>query len=308
MTKTHPKVSVILPTFDRARELPAALASVLQQDFSDLELIVVDDASSDETAELPCLRGDPRIRYVALTQRSGGGAARNRGLELARGEWVAFQDSDDRWHAGKLSRQLAALQEARSGDPDFAAIFCRYRRLLPGSKEQIEPAAESIPEDGDLLEALLYRSLIGTPTLIAQREMLERVGGFDASIPRFQDWELAIRIAADSKIAFLDEILVDAGHSANRLTTGHDRTLIEAEARILEKHGDRMAAAGAECIAYRYWHLSHLQFMAGDRDAARRSLAEAQRLQPRFDRRLMGWIGLSPALYRGAYSLARAFR
>lgn len=305
MPQTHPQVSVILPTFDRERELTAAVASVLRQDFEDLELIVVDDASQDGTARLPCLRDDPRVRTIRLPRRSGGAAARNRGLEQAKGEWIAFQDSDDVWHPAKLSRQLAALQAARQADPEFASIFCRYRRRMPGGTEIVEPPDGAVPRDGRLLPALLRRSMIGTPTWMVSRTLLESLGGFDEAMPRLQDWELAIRAAAVSRIAFVDEILVDAGHTDNRLTRGHDRSLIEAETRIVEKHRDAMLSVGADCLAYRCWHLAHLHWMGGDAGAARRWLAEAQRHEPKFSRRLMGWLGAHPSAYRLAYRWVR---
>src|SRR5262245_44206142 len=105
-----PRVSVILPTYNRSHSLPAAIASVLMQSHTDLEVIVVDDASTEDIEALVRSIGDDRVRYVRRNSNGGAAAARNTGLAEARGSYIGFQDSDDLWLPDKLSRQLSAFE------------------------------------------------------------------------------------------------------------------------------------------------------------------------------------------------------
>ena len=102
-------ISVIIPTYNRASLLPRALDSVLRQTWEDLEVIVVDDASRDDTPQVMAACTDPRVRYIRLEKNSGACVARNTGVAQARGEWIAFQDSDDLWLPEKLEKQMAYL-------------------------------------------------------------------------------------------------------------------------------------------------------------------------------------------------------
>ncbi len=106
----HPAVSVVLPTYNRAQSLPGAMRSVLDQSFGDLELIIVDDASTENIEAIVADFGDPRIRYLRLDHNSGAAAARNVGMAETRGQYIAFQDSDDIWLPGKLARQVELLE------------------------------------------------------------------------------------------------------------------------------------------------------------------------------------------------------
>src|SRR3990170_4524560 len=102
----QPLVSVVVPAFNRAQTVPAAVRSVLRQQYDPLEVIVVDDGSADGTAEAARAGGDPRVRVIANARAKGAQGARNSGILAARGEWIAFNDSDDEWLPGKLAMQL----------------------------------------------------------------------------------------------------------------------------------------------------------------------------------------------------------
>ena len=301
MQSSAPSVSVVLPTRNRAALTRLAVESVLAQTYTDLELIVVDDGSTDDTPACLAALDDPRLVQIRLQRPRGGGGARNVGLERARGEWIAFQDSDDRWLPDKLTRQLEALTAARHADPRFAAVFCRYRR-----DGEIVPAAPAASLHGELLPALARRSLIGTPTLLVHRDVLG-VGGFDAALPRFQDWEWVLRIATRHHIAFVDDVLVEAGPAGQGITAGHDRKLLEAERRILERHRGLFEGLGPDVLAYRLWHLGHVHCMAGEMREGRRWLREAAQARASWRDPLFRLLAANRRLYSSCYAAFRAF-
>jgi glycosyltransferase involved in cell wall biosynthesis len=294
-----PRVSVILPTYNRARELPRAILSVLDQTFDDLELIVVDDASDDDTEQVVRKLGDPRIRYLRHDHNRGGGAARNTGIEASEAPWVGFQDSDDAWLPAKLETQIAAIDAAPA---EVGAVYCSYWRLHAGGRRVLTPPAGVPPRSGRIHLALLRESFIGTPALLARRDALDRVGLFDERLPRFQDWELMIRLSRDFEVRFVDQPLVEARFADGNITAGHNRALVEAESRILDKHLDWFREAGAELLAYRYWHLAHLNLMIGEAPEARRLLDLARRTHPTARLGLLRLLATTPPLYRGVYS------
>ena len=121
-------ISVVLPSYNRAHILPRAIESILGQTYKDIELIIVDDGSSDNTAEVVGSFSDSRIVYVRQ-ENAGACAARNNGIAHARGDYIAFQDSDDIWHQDKLEKQLATLQNTGAD-----IVFCRMNRMVGGEK------------------------------------------------------------------------------------------------------------------------------------------------------------------------------
>lgn len=213
------KVSVIIPTYNRAYCLGRAIESVLAQTYTDLELIVVDDGSTDNTRFLveEYARKDDRIRYVSMPGNSGVSAARNYGMECANGEFLAFQDSDDYWHNEKLEKQMKAIE---STGADFSYTYIEYdakdniRCIIPD---------ESIPHtsmNGDILARVLHSNLIGAPTLVMHRRCYEKIGAFDTTLPALEDYDYAIRLASWFKAAFVPEVLLtasatDGGISSN---------------------------------------------------------------------------------------------
>ena len=301
MSAQQPLVSVILPTFQRAATIAVAIESVLTQSYSALELIVVDDASTDETEAIVRGFDDARISYLRHENNRGGGAARNTGLERARGEFLAFQDSDDRWISDKLERQIAFLHER----PEVDLVWSPYRRGDSGTLHPAEP--ERAPR-GNILSPLLRANFIGTPTIVARRGCYERSGGFDERLPRFQDWEWMIRVAAQAQVDHLNDPLVDAGWADNNITGGHDAALVEAERILLEKHRETFAADSNATLAYRLWHYAHVCFMAGQSAAGLPAMREAQQLDYHASWTLTALLGRFPSIYRWLYRMRQAAR
>lgn len=210
------KVSVILPTYNRAGILKKAIDSVLSQTYPELELIIVDDGSTDDTSVLVGRYDDSRIRYFYTKMNCGAAAARNFGIEQVSPDatHIAFEDSDDLWHKDKLEKQLRELEI------NLEAGFCYhkiaydmgngYRAILPDERLPLEK------KRGDIYAQLLYDNLVGCPSMLIQKELMDRIGGFDEMLKALEDYDLALRLAKEASVAFVNEVLLDSAYS----TTG----------------------------------------------------------------------------------------
>jgi glycosyltransferase involved in cell wall biosynthesis len=296
----EPTVSIILPTYNRERELSRAVQSVLEQTYTQFELVVVDDASTDNSADVVAGFDDARIRYIKHDRRRGGSAARNSGIRSSSSPFVAFQDSDDEWLRDKLARQMQLFEGA---GPEVGAVYCGYIRVEPDASERYYPQAHIERREGEILDQLLRENFIGTPTLVIRRECLDRVGLFDERLPRFQDWELMIRIAAAYRVGFVPEPLMRAYYADRNISSGHDSSLADAEALILETHRDKIERAGGAVLAYRLWHLAHLRFMCGEMAEGRRLLREATEERYLLRHAFFRLLSLNQHLYRTVYRL-----
>jgi len=196
-----PVVSIIIPTCNRPHLLPRAVKSVLVQTFSDWELLIVGNSPTEETTTLvqKFEEKDGRIRYLTEGRR-GIGIARNRGLEEARGEFVAFLDDDDEWLPKRLEHQLAFM----SSHPDIGLLYSQaYVKDGNGHPIGLKPAGKPVWNLGDLIE----RNSIPSLTVLMRRRCLERVNGFDPDILIVEDYDLWLRMAKEFPIAYFPEPL-----------------------------------------------------------------------------------------------------
>lgn len=223
-----PQVSVIIPTYNRAETIEAAVRSVLQQTFQDFEVLVVDDASTDDTVARLSKIEDARLRVIEAPTNGGGAQARNLGLERATALLVAFQDSDDFWLPTKLASQVERLQAA---GPKAVATFCSFI-YLSGARTAVLPAAAEIPP-AEIARTLFRRNLISTQTLLTRRSEIEAIGGFDPAMPRFQDWELCIRLAQRGELHHDPVPRVVVCATPNSISTRYGASL-EARQRIID--------------------------------------------------------------------------
>jgi glycosyltransferase involved in cell wall biosynthesis len=194
-------------------------------------LIVVDDGSTDDTAAVVESFDDERIRYVHLTENVGSSQARNHGLELAGGELIAFQDSDDLWRPQKLAVEVATL--AACGD-HIGVCVCSYRHVIDKKKRFV------IHDPGEVDgEGVIRRHLMGeafsTQTLVMRKAAMESAGGFDISLPCRQDWELCLRLAAKWSFVFVSDVLVDKEQSVDSISSDPWK-FIDATAKVRARH------------------------------------------------------------------------
>lgn len=198
-----PLVSVVIPSFNRARLIPDAIDSVLDQTYENWELIVVDDGSTDETEEVVRSYADPRIRYTVNTGPSGPGGARNVGVRCTQGPLIAFLDSDDIWLPEKLQLQVQAVV----GRPELGLVGggCRYvdENLEPTGKQSLPPGKVSYEQ---MCISVTFPG--ATSNAVVRRSAFEDVGGFDSSLLRSQDRDLFIKLSRDWEVECIDRVTV----------------------------------------------------------------------------------------------------
>jgi glycosyltransferase involved in cell wall biosynthesis len=239
-----PRVSAIIPTYNYARYVVAAVESALSQSFEDLEIVVVDDGSTDDTRETLRHLG-ARIRYIPQAHR-GLAATRNVGIGVSRGRYLAFLDSDDLWLPDKVSMQVARLD----AEPAVGLVYTEATLFNDESATEIPHSHWSEHPSGKILPWLLRHNVVPSPTPMVRRELFEKVGPFDERLSSCEDWDMWIRIAQVSEFAYVDRVLARYRvHSANmsldqeRMMTGRFRVLqktfsgtgVPSEARRLQR-------------------------------------------------------------------------
>ncbi len=262
-----PTVSIILPTCNRLPYLRTAVESVFAQTLNSWELIVADDGSAGETVEyLAELAHLPRVKLLRLPHRGNPGAARNAGLREASGEYVAFLDSDDVWLPNKLEVQVAAHRACPARRWSYTALT---RIDADGQIMHDEPSRLWILCEGDIFEQLLaMQSVVATPSVLAERHLIEQVGGFDEGQVFFEDYDLWLRLSLQSEVTAIDEPLVLIRNHGQHFTA--DRVgVYEARRRLLGK------IAGMARTA-RLYRLVQRQYIRNEANLARACAAAGQ--------------------------------
>lgn len=231
-----PQVSVVIPCFNRGYCIKPCIESVLGQSFQDFEVIVVDDASRDDTRDRVSSLRDPRIRYIAHESNRGGAAARNTGIEAATGEFLAFLDSDDRWAPGKLQKQVGLL---RAKGTDYGFSYTWLIGQDPAGEElwRLSKTIEGLAE-----EKLLVENCVGTfSSVVARRAALKEVGGLDEKMRSCQDWDLYVRLNAITKVCCVPEFLVyyQQNRSDQNRISVNPTSIILGRRRMLQKMESR---------------------------------------------------------------------
>ena len=193
-------VSVIVPTFDRGHLISRALDSVLSQTYTWLDLIVVDDGSADGTCDW-VRTNYPQVKLLSQPNQ-GVSAARNRGITAARGEWIAFLDSDDAWCESKIEQQVEALaKEPRSR-------ICHTDEIWIRNDVRVNPMNKHFKSGGNIFEQCLLRCVISPSAVLLHRSVFEDFGGFDEELPACEDYDLWLRLTAKLPVTYLPKKLV----------------------------------------------------------------------------------------------------
>jgi len=232
-----PVVSVILPTYNRKDLVAKSIQSVLDQTYRDFELIIIDDASTDGTEEVIKEFSDPRILFRKHTENKGGAVARNTGINAAKGAFIAFQDSDDVWLPDKLEKQMAVFDNSPAS---IGVVYSQCARW-EGDKEREIPGEFPKIKNGNIFPVLLLENFITLPTVVMKKACLAKVGQFDETLPRLQDWELFLRIAKHFEFRYVPEPLVHSFFTEGSISS-KPKALREATEIILMKHLDEYKA------------------------------------------------------------------
>ena len=227
-----PKVSVILPTYNRLPMLKEAMDSVLAQNFEDMELIVVDDGSTDGTAE-EMKRYGGRVKLIQHSRNRGVSAARNKGILHARGKYIAFLDSDDLWVKGKLRIQVSFLDD----NPHYPICYTDEIWIRRGKR--VNPMLKHAKYSGWIFEKCLPLCIMSPSSVMMKRTLFSKVGLFDEALPVCEDYDFWLRVSARFPIFFIDrKLIVKRGGHPDQLSQrswGNDRCRVIALEKLLSE-------------------------------------------------------------------------
>lgn len=239
-----PEISVIIPAYNSAVSIVKCIHSVLEQTVSPFEVIVIDDCSSDATAEIVESIKDVRLRLVCLERNFGAQAARNAGIREARGNWIAFQDADDEWLPGKLEKQLACLNNVRNDEMTVV-----HTDVFWSGKAHKGDLPVTLPlVNGDCaLEILLHGPGPLLQGMLVSRKALAVIGYLDEEAPAYHEWDTAIRLATVCRFIHLREPLVRYHRQPGSISSDGLRDLAGYQ-YIMDKFSDLIRNSGKGTI------------------------------------------------------------
>lgn len=255
-----PLVSVVLPTYNRAATLERAIESVLNQTFTDFELIVIDDRSTDETdIVLSKYLGLDNVKLLSQL-RPGCSVARNIGVGIAQNRYIAFQDSDDEWLPDKLAKAVAALEDTG----DEVGVFYSDMLRVAADGTCADFKAPDVERNLLINEATLDYQVfcIGIQSVVIKRECFDEAGYFDEALPRFIDLELLIRLSDKFRFLHYHEPLVKY-HVVEGIST-NTQALVAARRYLIRKYRRRLKIHKHH-IAMQYLHLAHALSQNGEK-------------------------------------------
>lgn len=283
-----------MPTFNRAHTIDRAIHSVLQQTHASIELIIVDDGSTDGTASVVARWADPRVRYIALERNSGCAAARNAGIARATGRWLAFQDSDDEWLPHKLETQLRVIREQEE-DPELVGVVSTLLRYGKAGAELIRWPRDS---QGVWVEA--PRTIEGLTaylqSLLLSSSVVTEVGAFDTKLRTRSDYELVLRLLSAGRLRFCDDVLAFSHESHDGVSTNWAEKEVSTS-YLLDKHKSLLLGRPDYATSILF-DLAKVHLFAGNASAARYRLRQALVRNPRLPKL---WLLLAMTLGGSAF-------
>lgn len=227
-----PLVSIIIPLYNRENTIQRSVDSILNQTYTNIEVIIVDDGSTDKSVDmLKKYADDSRVKVFYQGENKGANAARNRGIREAKGEYIAFQDSDDEWLSYKLEKQIPYM--INNG---CLASFSSFRRHY-GQDVQVIPEINGSLDSESLRTRLRKGNVVSTPTLIIHKQIVDKVGMFDEAMPRLQDYEFVIRVIKQFDVCYINEPLVNE-YQLNGCISLNQKSLAQAQVLLMKKHAD----------------------------------------------------------------------
>jgi glycosyltransferase involved in cell wall biosynthesis len=267
-------VSAVIPVYNRPAAVRRAIDSVLAQTFQNFEIIVVDDASTDDTVAAVTAYLDPRIKLIRHDRNRGGSAARNTGIRASSARYVAFLDSDDEWLPSKLEKQLQVFEQSKD---NLGLVYVGTERIFADGLIQ-----RDVPKRrDDLAKRLLTVNVVGETSVgMVRRSALDAVNGFDEELPASQDMDLWLRLCEQFPADIVPEVLVRVvkADDRGRITASVDATTRGREL-FRRKHREKLARHG---VLYSHLRESGLWYQRGARDnrRARRCYLESIAANP----------------------------
>ena len=251
-------VSVIIPAYNRAGTIVRSVMSVLNQTYSDLEVIIVDDCSDDGLEKVITDLHEQRVKYFRLDSRSGACAARNKGIQLSKGDYIAFQDSDDEWAANKLEVQINAMN-ANHAD----ICFCQLRRHYVGENAKIIIWPDTKSNESCFMDHVTLRrkSYASTQTIVARKHVFDDVQ-FDPDVIKSQDFDWMIRASEKFSVYYVAEPLVEQYLQPDSISlSGYEKFVVSRE-YLLRKYSE-LCETDSEFKFYILRQLAYYKSLAG---------------------------------------------
>jgi len=270
-----PSVSVVIPVYNRGDVIERAVESVLQQTYRDFELLVVDDGSTDGTLDVLQSISDERLRVLQLSANRGANAARNRGIENAAGDYVAFLDSDDLWYPEKLEKQVRRMEETPD---DVGIVYCGFWDM-GGLFRQYRPRREPGRFEGNLSSELTRHNFLGFINVLVKRSVLEKTGDLDEELPALQDWDFHLNASRHTHYAVIDEPLLEKHPGESSISRDYD-AYVRAHQRLMKTHTARFrddAVARANML----FRLGSCLYLTGEAVEGRKQMVRAIEMRPR---------------------------
>lgn len=277
-----PKVSVCIPTYNTARYLPEAIESVLEQSFTDYELVICDNASTDQTAEICSSYDDPRIRYARFEEKTNQAGNFNRCLQEAQGEFITILHADDLLLQGFLADRVKRLEDREIGLV-FGAVQIVDRQSAIIST-QSRWSEDQCFQTGELVESLLFGCIVSPPSLMVRKECAEKAGAFRTDLTWGHDWEWTLRLAENSAACYASVALAayrvhDESGTAevlNAAENGHQERQIlkETLARVSagNKRFDKLKRPAFRALSRRHMYFAEQALLGGRRRAVLNNL------------------------------------
>lgn len=231
--RMDPLISVIIPAFNRGKTISYCLNSVLAQTYENIEVIVVDDCSTDNTVEVVKNYTDPRVRCIVSEKNSGAQATRNRGIRAATGDWIAFQDSDDEWKPEKLEKQVEALAEVKYNP--WTVVHSNAMRYYP-AKNTMELWEFPHLEGENLYSTLLLSKFALFQGMLTSKIALEKIGYLDEQVPAWQEWDASISLSKYCKFIHIKEpLFIYHLHEGETISKDKQKSILGRQ-YIIEKY------------------------------------------------------------------------
>lgn len=309
MSATRPLVTAVIPAYNAEKTIEESLRSALRQTHDHLDIVVVDDGSTDRTAAVAA--GIDRRVKVLRKENGGPASARNVGIEAAEGDFIAFLDADDAWDEDKTERQLALF--ARNEDLAWVYGGARYVRDRGTIAYELPAPGRHLPE-GDILRTIFVTPIVPTLTVIVRRTVMRDIGGFDErdALRGLEDWELWLRLAAKYPVARIDapvatyrlsdESLSHAGGYEKRL--GASLLIVE---ETIHREADRLRGVETPARAACFRRAAEQALGRANGKLAREALWKALTRSPELPRDVLLWLAawLPSSILRGLFRARR---